>query len=153
MTRLQHEIKQSRPFDSRQQEAFLSVGRTWSCLEHTFAEALKPYGITPTQYNVLRILRGADAGMCRGEVMKRMVTQVPDATRLLDRMEKAGLIRRERSSEDRRFVTTLITACGLDLLARLDEPVLAMHRQQFAGLDDVALEQLIDLLGRLRDRI
>ena len=150
-SRLQDEIRQTRPFCCIEQEAFLSLGRTWSELEHAFGEALKPYGITPTQYNVLRILRGAgDRGLCRAEVMERMVAQVPDATRLLDRMEGAGLIERQRSSEDRRFVTTRITAEGLRLLAELDEPVLALHRGQFEALDEEELRRLVDMLGRAR---
>src|SRR4028118_2217200 len=90
-TRLQDEIKQSRPFDSLEQEARLGIERTAALLGHAFGEALKPHGITPTQYNVLRILRGAgEKGLCRNEVRERMVAQVPDATRLLDRMEAAG---------------------------------------------------------------
>ena len=93
---LRSEIRQSRPFSSPEQEAFLSIGRTWAVLEHMFSEALRPYGITATQYNVLRILRGAsERGLCRAEVMERMITMVPDATRLLDRMEAAGLIERQ----------------------------------------------------------
>lgn len=150
--RLRDEIKQMRPFGSLEQEAFLSIGRTWSVLEHGMAEALKPHGITPTQYNVLRILRGAGAeGLCRGEIMDRMIARVPDATRLLDRMEGAGLIERERSETDRRFVTTRITAEGLRVLAELDDAVPALHRRQFSGLAEEELRILIDLLGRIRE--
>ena len=152
--RLQDEIQQTQPFGSRAQEAFLSIGRTWACLEHAFSEVLRPHGITPTQYNVLRILRGAgDAGLCRSAVMERMVTQVPDATRLLDRMEAAGLIRRQRSEEDRRFVITLITEEGLRLVNVLDEPVMALHRENFGELDEAELERLTALLGRVRERL
>lgn len=151
-TRLRDEIKQTRPFASLEQEAYLSLGRTWALLEHATAEALKPHGITPTQYNVLRILRGAgEKGLCRNEVMERMIARVPDATRLLDRMEAAGLIARERSREDRRFVTTRITEEGLGLLAALDDAVVELHRRQFATLDGEALRGLIDLLGLLRE--
>jgi DNA-binding MarR family transcriptional regulator len=151
-TRLRDEIKQTRPFSSPGQEAFLSLGRTWAVLEHALAEALKPRGITPTQYNVLRILRGAgEKGLCRGEVMERMIARVPDATRLLDRMEAAGLIERARDAEDRRFVTTRITDKGLRVLGELDEPVLALHRQQFAALNEEDLRSLIELLGRARE--
>lgn len=151
-TRLQDEIKQTRPFASVEQEAFLSLGRTWAVLEHALGEALKPHGITPTQYNVLRILRGArEKGLCRGEVVERMIARVPDATRLLDRMEAAGLLARERSSEDRRFVTTHITEEGLRTLAALDDVVLATHRQQFAALDEAELHRLIELLDLVRD--
>lgn len=150
-TGLRDEIKQTRPFGSLEQEAYLSLGRTWSVLEHGAAEALKPHGITPTQYNALRILRGAGReGLCRSEVMERMVARVPDATRLLDRLESAGLIARERSNEDRRFVSTRITAEGRRMLAKLDEPIQALHRQQFAKLNESDLRRLVKLLGAAR---
>lgn len=149
---LRSEIRQSRPFSSPEQEAFLSIGRTWAVLEHMFSEALRPYGITATQYNVLRILRGAgERGLCRAEVMERMITMVPDATRLLDRMEAAGLIERQRSSEDRRFVTTRITGQGVALLDELEEPVRELHRRHLGGLEESALRELIDLLTRVRE--
>ena len=149
--RLRDEIKQMRPFTNLEQEAFLSVGRTWAILDHEMAEALKPHGVTPTQYNVLRILRGSEGeGLCRSEIMERMIARVPDATRLLDRMEGAGLIERERSQVDRRFVTTRITEEGRRVLERLDEAVPELHRRQFSALDEDELRTLIDLLGRVR---
>ncbi len=149
---LRDEIRQTRPFSSAEQEAYLSLGRTWAVLEHQLAEALKPHGITATQYNVLRILRGAgEKGLCRGEVMERMIARVPDATRLLDRMEVAGLIERARDSEDRRFVTTRITAEGIRMLEELDEPVSALHQRQFGALDEERLRDLIELLSLARD--
>jgi DNA-binding MarR family transcriptional regulator len=148
---LRDEIKQTRPFGSLEQEAYLSLGRTWAVLEHTVSEALKPHGITPTQYNVLRILRGAgEKGLCRSEVMDRMIAQVPDATRLLDRMEAAGLIVRERSTEDRRFVAARVTEAGLELLSELDEVIQDLHRRQFGGVDEEGLRTLIDVLERAR---
>jgi DNA-binding MarR family transcriptional regulator len=148
---LRDEIKQTRPFSSLEQEAYLSLGRTWAVLEHTVAEALKPHGVTPTQYNVLRILRGAgEGGLCRSEIMERMIARVPDATRLLDRMEAAGLIGRERSVEDRRFVTTRITAEGLAVVGAAEQSVTALHRKQFAALNPAQLQELIDLLGLAR---
>ena len=150
-TRLRDEIKQTRPFSSLEQEAYLSLGRTWAVLEHATAEALKPHEITPTQYNVLRILRGAgEKGLCRSEVMERMIARVPDATRLLDRMEAADLIVRQRSSEDRRFVTARISDEGLRLLDELDGEVLQLHERQFTALDEDGLRDLIELLGLAR---
>src|SRR3990172_9879074 len=102
---LQSELRQRKPFSSLEQEAMLSIARTAAQLEHTTAEALKPHGITPTQYNALRILRGAGAeGLCRNEVRDRLLARVPDATRLLDRLEAMGLVLRAREGEDRRFV-------------------------------------------------
>lgn len=149
--KLRDEIKQTRPFASPQQEAFLSLGRTWSLLDHGLAEALKPHGITPTQYNVLRILRGAgQVGLSRADIIPRMIARVPDATRLLDRMEAAGLVERERSTSDRRFVTTRITDAGRELLAVLDDPVVELHGEQFSALNDAELRTLIDLLNRVR---
>ena len=154
MKRLRDEIKQTKPFTSPEQEAFLSLGRTWAVLDHAFSESLKPYGITPTQYNVLRILRGAGAaGLCRAEVMERMITTVPDATRLLDRMEGAGLIERERAENDRRFVTTRVTQQGLALLADLDAPVQALHRRHLGALSRADLRTLIATLERVRDGV
>lgn len=150
-TTLRAEIKQSAPFASLEQEAFLQVLRTAGVLEHAVAEGLKPYGLTLTQYNVLRILRGAGGkGLCRNDVGARMLTPVPDATRLLDRMADAGLIVRERDGEDRRYVTARITPKGLALLTRLDEPVSEMHRTHFGHMSRTQLRQLADLLETAR---
>ena len=152
VTRLRDEIKQTKPFASAHEEAFLNLARTAAVLNHSFAEAVKPYGITSTQYNVLRILRGAgNAGLCRNEVRDRLVAQVPDVTRLLDRMEEAGLIERERESADRRMVTTRITAEGLRVLKALDEPVLALHREQLGHLSKQQLATLVELLTLARE--
>ncbi len=149
--KLRDEIKQTRPFASPQHEAFLSLGRTWSSLDHQLAEALKPHGITPTQYNVLRILRGAgNDGLCRADIIPRMISRVPDATRLLDRLESVGLVERERSTTDRRFVTTRITDQGLGILGVLDGEVVELHHRQFSGLNRKELRTLIDLLDRIR---
>jgi DNA-binding MarR family transcriptional regulator len=148
---LRSEIKQTRPFGSLQQEAYLSVGRTWARLEHQMGAALKPFGVTPTQYNVLRILKGAGSkGLCRSEIMERMIARVPDATRLLDRMEAAGLIDRARDAADRRFVTTRITQKGLRLVADTEEPVMALHGTQFDAVAEEDLRQLVRVLERVR---
>lgn len=98
--KLKDEIKQTRPFNSLEQEAMLSIHRTDAVLSYAVIEALKPFDITPTQYNVLRILRGARPdGLCREDIRQRLISQVPDVTRLLDRMEEAGLVGRERDSQ------------------------------------------------------
>lgn len=150
---LQAELKQTRPFPSPETEAVLSIARTAALLDHALAQALKPSGITPTQYNVLRILRGAGAdGLCRSAIGERMVTSVPDVTRLLDRMEAAGLIQRTRGIADRRFVTTVITPAGLQLLDDLDAPVEALNRRQLSQLGRPALRALIGTLARARAR-
>ena len=151
--RLREEIKQTRPFASLEQEALLSIERTAAVLGHSMAEALKPYGVTPTQYNVLRILRGAgEKGLCRNDVRGRLVAQVPDVTRLLDRLEEMGLIERQRDAADRRLVTSRISPEGLRLLDRLDEPIIEMHRQQLGHMSKRNLRTLIDLLAAARQK-
>ena len=150
---LRNEIKQTKPFVSAEAEAHLNIERTAAVLGHAFAERLKPYGITSTQYNVLRILRGAGQdGLCRNEVRDRLIAQVPDVTRLLDRLEDAGLIARERSTTDRRLVATHITAAGLALLEKLDAPVFEMHRELLGHMSEEQLRTLIDLLAVAREK-
>ena len=154
MTDLRTEIKQTRPFGSLEEEAYLSVIRTAAMLSHSFNDALKERGITGTQYNALRVLRGAgEKGLCRNEVRDRLVARVPDATRLLDRLERLGLIERERGDGDRRFVTTRITPAGLELLADLDEPTLALHHRQFGDAGEAELRTLVAVLERVRQRL
>lgn len=150
---LKTELKQRQPFRSLGHEAHLSILRTAADLEHAFESALKPYGITATQYNVLRILRGAGpAGLCRNEIGARMVRPVPDVTRLLDRMEDLKFIVRARGGDDRRFVTTRITRAGQTMLSALD-PVADEFADTFLGhLGDARLRTLVGLLGRVRDR-
>jgi DNA-binding MarR family transcriptional regulator len=152
-SKLQDEIRQSRPFRCVEEEAYLSIVRTAAMLEHSLAQALKPFAITATQYNVLSILRGAgDQGLCRNEVGGRLVTAMPDVTRLLDRMEDVGLIVRQRSTKDRRVVSTRLTKKGLDLVGRVDATVVEMHQKQFQGVDKRALKALIGVLGDVRER-
>lgn len=149
---LRDEIRQGKPFESLEQEALLSIERTAAVLMHGFADALKEYDITPTQYNVLRILRGAGrGGLCRNEIRERLVAQVPDVTRLLDRLEQSGLVERERAEQDRRLMTTRITKAGLALLARLDGPVARSHRERLGHLSAAQLRTLVGLLAQVRD--
>ncbi len=151
LSRLGAELKQSKPFESLEAEAVLSIARTAAVLEHSLAQSLKAHGLTLTQYNVLRILRGAGAnGLCRNEVGARLVTRVPDVTRLLDRMEDTGLISRERGSEDRRYVTTRITRKGLDLCGKLDKPMHDLHQAQLGHMSRKSLRVLIDALAEAR---
>jgi DNA-binding MarR family transcriptional regulator len=152
--KLQSEIRASAPFSSTEEEVSLNILRTAALLEHAVAERLKPYGLTPTQYNVLRILRGAGTeGLCRTEVTERMLTPVPDATRLLDRLEEAGLVARVRNADDRRFVTARITPTGLDRLAEMDAPVQRMHHEFLGHVDDIDLRRLADLLETAREKL
>ena len=145
------EIKKAKPFEALEQEAALNVARTADVLEREVSEVLKASNLSTTQYNVLRILRGAGGdGLACGEVADRMISRDPDMTRLLDRLEKRGLVSRCRSSEDRRVVAASITQQGLDLLAKLDEPVVDMHRRQLGHLGQTKLRQLIELLEEAR---
>jgi DNA-binding MarR family transcriptional regulator len=153
-SRLQAELKQHKPFRSLEQEALLSIARTAAVLEHSMAETLKPHRITPTQYNALRILRGAGApGLCRNEIRDRLIARVPDATRLLGRLEQLELVVRSREGEDRRYVRTHITRAGLALLHHLDAPVLALHRKQLGHLGPARLRALIAQLGQVRQQL
>lgn len=148
---LRAEIKQAKPFKSLAQEAFLNLMRTAATLEHAFAAGLRPYGVTLTQYNVLRILRGAGpGGLCRNDVRDRLITPVPDATRLLDRLEDAGYVERRREGEDRRFVTARITPAGLRLLERMEAPLAELHERQLGRLSVAELRELSALLERAR---
>jgi DNA-binding MarR family transcriptional regulator len=151
---LREELRQRKPFTGLEQEAQLSVVRTASLLADAFEQMLKPYGITATQYNVLRILRGAEPdGLCRNELRDRMLTRMPDVTRLLDRMEVAKLVARTRDSADRRQVSTRITPKGLRLLDEVQEAVSAEHVRRFHHLGKAQLKTLIDLLNTVRERL
>lgn len=150
---LGREIKKSRPFDSSEQEAMLNVLRTADLLAAEVADVLKPFGLSATQYNVLRILRGTGPdGLPCGEVAQRMITRDPDVTRLLDRMEKRKLISRCRDTRDRRVVCATIAATGEKLLSKLDPVVIEAHRKQLGHLTTEQLAQLIELLELARRR-
>jgi DNA-binding MarR family transcriptional regulator len=150
---LRDELKMTRPFKSVEEEAILSIARTAALLEHGGAEALKPFDLTITQYNVLRILRGAgEMGMCRNAIGERLVTQVPDVTRLLDRMEASDLISRQRGGDDRRFVTTYITDKGLKLLEKIDRELPAIHARLLGHVSQKRLRDLVALLEEVRNR-
>jgi DNA-binding MarR family transcriptional regulator len=151
---LRDDIKQSRPFGTLEQEALLNIQRTATLLGYAVAERFKPFGLTPTQYNVLRILRGAEAeGLCRNEIGDRLITPVPDVTRLLDRMEEAGLIQRERDAEDRRQVRTTLTRKGLRAVDELDRTVLDMHREHLGHMSRSELRTLVELLESARAKV
>ena len=151
MPSLSREIGQTRPFSSAAEEAHLSVLRTAEVLARGVVELLRPYGLTTTQYNVLRILRGGPAeGLPCSAIGERMVTHESDMTRLLDRLQKLGWVVRERDTVDRRVVLSRITEEGRALLARLDEPVAGFHRHRLTGMDDAEVAQLIALLERVR---
>lgn len=132
---------------------FLDLLRTTDMLIRGLASVLKTEDLSANQYNVLRILRGSPDGLPCGEIACCMITRDPDITRLLDRMEKRGLISRCRETKDRRMVTARITPDGLKLLARLDEPVEESHRKQLGHLGRERLGALTELLGAARAKV
>lgn len=129
----------------------MGIQRTAEILKASFNELFKQKGLTGPQYNVLRILRGAgDAGLSCREIGERMVTRESDVTRMLDRIEALGLIRRERQTDDRRVVLTFITPDGLALLGELDGPVRDLNKQQLGHLSKEELAAMDRLLGKIR---
>lgn len=150
--KLKSEIKQQRGFESLEEEATLNVARTAEFMMNAVAEVLKPFSLTVTQYNALRILRGASGnGLMCGEIGERMVTKESDITRLLDRLETRGLISRERPAENRRIVIATITETGLNLLADLDRPVADCNKRLSAGLGKAELKTLVSMLEAIRE--
>lgn len=147
-------LKQNRPFVSLEQEAYLSILRTSSELSYASDQFFRPFDITPSQYNVLRILRGAGAsGLCRNEISQRMVTATPDMTRLLDRMERAGWVTRERAEDDRRQVSTHITKAGMELLAKLEAPTRDFVTRFFSGVTVSDLKTVLRVNDQIRTKL
>ena len=148
------EIKQKKPVRLREEEAFVNLLRTADVLMQGVAETLKPLGLSPTQYNVLRILRGAEpTGLVCREIGERMITRDPDVTRLLDRLEDRGLVARTRGREDRRVIITRITDDGLQVVGKLETPIADLHARQLGHLGAARLRTLIDLLEQARSRV
>lgn len=149
---LQDEIRQTRPFARKTSEALLSILRTATVLEHEQNEALRPYGITQTQYNVLRILRGAGKdGLCGREIASRLISKVPDVSRLLDRMDDMELVSRLRDTSDRRHVTARISPKGRRLLEQATPALEAVERRRFRPLDSRAVASLVRMLAIVRE--
>ncbi len=148
---LQAELKQKVPFSSREQEAYLSLLRTADALRAQVEARLKEFGLTGTQYNALRILRGAgsDGLPCR-EIGERMITHDPDITRLLNRLEDRGFVERTRARHDRRVIYGKITAAGLKLLREMDTPIEKHSREILSHVGQEKLKQLIELLELVR---
>jgi DNA-binding MarR family transcriptional regulator len=136
-----------------EEAAFLDLLRTADMLSRGLVQVLRTEALSSTQYNVLRILRGTPEGLPCGEVANRMITRDPDVTRLLDRLEKRGLITRSRETTDRRTVMARITREGLKVLARLDEPVQVAHRKQLGHLGRERLRALTELLQASRSQV
>lgn len=150
-SRLRDELKQTRPFSSSAHEAVVSILRTAALVQRHLAQVIEGTGITIQQYNVLRILRGATpVGLPTLSIRDRMIEEAAGITRLLDKLEQAGYVVRERSTPDRRQVVCQITPTGLRLLTQLDEPVDMANEHALALLDDAETRELVELLGAVR---
>jgi DNA-binding MarR family transcriptional regulator len=151
---LKDEIGKRRPFESPEQEAYLNLVRTFAVLEEPIAKLLKGRGLSEATYNTLRILRGEQragaAGVSCNTIGERLLSRVPDVTRLVDRLERKGLARRARGKEDRRVVLISITAKGLEVLEKLDRPLMEVHKKQLRHMGRGELEDLNRLLVKAR---
>ena len=153
-SKLLTELKQKKPFPSSYAEAAVALLRTADLVRRHIESAIAPHDITPQQYNVLRILRGAGpGGLPTLEIANRMIEQTPGITRLLDRLEARELVTRKRCAEDRRQVLCYISKAGLDLLAVLDAPVEAADHGALSALDPNQITQLLALLDGVRESL
>ncbi|QDV24364.1 MarR family winged helix-turn-helix transcriptional regulator [Aureliella helgolandensis] len=147
---LADEIGKKNAFSSPQQEAYLNLARTYENLSTKFSHLFKQHGLSAPQYNALRILRGEGRPLQIYQIAERMITRQTDITRLIERLEKSDLIKRERCEEDRRVVWITLTPTARRKLKRLDGPLESLHSQQFQGLSKAELSQLNQLLFRAR---
>jgi len=151
MTSLKLEIIQERPFASTEEEALLNLIRTTDTLQRLFQKSIKPWGITSTQYNVLRILRGVHPeGLTCSAIGGRMITAEPDITRLLTRLKALGVIRQQRDDVDRRIVWTYITASGLQLLDQMADTIAQLPTDLLGHLTAEEVQTLIRILEAAR---
>ncbi|HLJ96627.1 MAG TPA: MarR family transcriptional regulator [Gemmataceae bacterium] len=148
--KLEHELKKKRPFESSHQEAALSMIRTSDQLQIQFARLFRKYGLTPSQYNILRILRGEGKPLPILEIASRTIAVVPGITGLIDRLERAGFVNRLRCDKDRRVIYVALTDQGMITLAKLDEPLDGLHRELLGHLSQGELKELIQLLEKVR---
>jgi DNA-binding MarR family transcriptional regulator len=148
---LREELKQTRPFHSAAHEAVISILRTAAVVQRQISQVVEASGVTIQQYNVMRILRGAgESGLPTLAIRDRMIEEAAGITRLLDKLEASGYVRRERSTPDRRQVLCQITPAGLAVLAALDEPVDAVNDVALAQLTPAEQQSLVELLGAVR---
>jgi MarR family transcriptional regulator, 2-MHQ and catechol-resistance regulon repressor len=151
--KLQHELKKKRPFQSPQQEALLNIFRTGDQLQIRLARLLRHHGLTPSQYNVLRILRGEGKPLPILEIASRTITVVPGITGLVDRLEQAGFANRVRCEQDRRVIYVALAESGSQILAKLDEPLIELHNKLLGQLSSSELKELIRLLEKVRETL
>lgn len=153
MKSLEQEIQQTRPFDSLELEAYLNLVRTHEIIDQSVTRLFKQHGLTQALYNVLRIVRGGrNDGVTCSDIGERMVTRVPDVTRLVDRLVAADLVTRVRNEQDRRVVQLFLTPKGSALLKKLDQPTVKLHEENFADLSETELKTLIKLLTKAREK-
>lgn len=151
---VQEEIRQTRPFRSKSQEGVVALMRTADRVRRYFSRVVEPYGITLPQYNVLRILRGARGeGLPTLEIGERLIEEAPGITRMMDRLAAKGLVRRERSTEDRRLVVNYLTPEGAEVVDALDVPMDRADDEALGALSQKDLRVLVALLDRVRDLI
>jgi MarR family transcriptional regulator, 2-MHQ and catechol-resistance regulon repressor len=151
--RLQRELKKRRPFESLEQEAMLNLVRTNDRFQFRFARLFREHGLTPSQYNVLRILRGEGKPLPILEIADRMVAAVPGITGLIDRLEAMGFVTRERSTEDRRVIFVAVTEKALKILDRIDRPLVDLHKALIGHLTRPELNELVRLLDKARQSL
>lgn len=150
-SRLQAEIHQKKAFHSARQEGAIGIVRTADVLKRRFAKLIEPHGISGQQYNVLRILRGTGEPMPTLDIAERMIEEAPGITRLLDRLERKGLVKRERCATDRRQVMVEITRKGSSLLEQLDGPIGAADDAALGKISSADLKTLIRILDAIRE--
>ena len=148
--KLQHELKKKRPFESPRQEAAVSIMRTSDQLQIRFARLFRKHGLTPSQYNILRILRGEGKPLPILEIASRTITVVPGITGLIDRLEQAGFVNRLRCEKDRRVIYVALTDQGMTTLTILDEPLDDLHHKLLGHLSQAELKELVQLLEKVR---
>src|SRR6516165_5417300 len=149
--KLQQEIRKKRPFESLEEETVLNLLRTNDRMQIHYVRLFREHGLTPSQYNILRILRGEGKPLPILEIASRTITVVPGITGLIDRLEQAGFVNRLRCAKDRRVIYVGLTDQGTKTLADLDEPLLALHRKLMGHLSQSDLKDLIRLLEKLRE--
>lgn len=149
-TKLQHELKKRLPFDSVEQEAALNILRTSDWIDNRLGRLFRGFGLTSSQYNVLRILRGEGKPLPSLEIADRMIQIVPAITGLIDRLEKQALVVRQRCEDDRRVVYVGITRKATDLLKRIDKPLDQLQKQLIGHLTAKELTTLSRLLEKAR---
>ena len=147
---LQRELKKQNSFDSLEQEASLNILRTNDELQNRLGRFFREYGLTSSQYNLLRIIRGEGKPMPSLEIAERMIQVVPAMTGLIDRLEKQGLVERRRCVDDRRVVYIEITEKAKKLLERMDTPILALHEELMGHMTKAELRELSRLLEKSR---